>query len=168
MAMMAMMTLKSDEARIRMRDVLDEAVAGREVLIQRYDKPVAVVVPYEQWKAIKITEAYTEAKQILAKIKRGESTWADSDEVVSAVLARRDERLEQVIERLLLDDPSLLEAEVEMDVGIADAASDAASALAAVTRLTTLFADTHFSNLEEHLDDPLLALENADLELLPQ
>ena len=68
---MAIMTLKSDEARIRMRDILDEAVAGREVLIQRYDKPVAVVVLYEQWKALKIAEAYTEAKQILAKIQRG-------------------------------------------------------------------------------------------------
>ena len=90
---MAIMTLKSDEARIRMRDILDEAVAGREVLIQRYDKPVAVVVPYEQWKALKIAEAYTEAKQILAKIQRGESKWVSSDEVMSAVLARRKERL---------------------------------------------------------------------------
>lgn len=165
---MAILTLKSDEARIRMRDILDEAVAGREVLIQRYDKPVAVVVPYELWKALKIAEAYTEAKQILAKIKRGESTWADSDEVMRAVLVRRDERLEQVIERLLLDYPSILEAEMDMDAGVADATSDTASALAAVERLTMLFADVHLSDLDAHLSDPLLALENANLDLLPQ
>ncbi|MEZ4733259.1 MAG: type II toxin-antitoxin system prevent-host-death family antitoxin [Caldilineaceae bacterium] len=88
-----MMTVKSDEARIRMRDILDETVAGHEVVIQRYDKPVAVVVPYELWKALKIVNALTEAKQILAKIKRGESKWVSSDEVMKAVLAKRDERL---------------------------------------------------------------------------
>lgn len=87
------MTVKSDEARIRMRDILDEAVAGREVVIQRYDKPVAVVVPYELWKALKVADAFTEAKQILAKVKRGESKWVSSDEVMQAVLAARNERL---------------------------------------------------------------------------
>jgi prevent-host-death family protein len=90
--LMALMTVKSDEARIRMRDILDETVAGREVVIQRYDKPVAVVVPYELWKALKITEVFTEAKQILAKIRRGESNWASSDDVMNAVLTRRNER----------------------------------------------------------------------------
>ncbi len=87
-----MMTVKSDEARIRMRDILDETIAGHEVLIQRYDKPVAVVIPYEMWKALKITEAITEARQILAKIKRGEAGWNSSDEVMQAVLEKRQQQ----------------------------------------------------------------------------
>lgn len=87
-----MMTVKSDEARIRMRDILDETVAGHEVLIQRYDKPVAVVIPYEMWKALKITAAITEAKQILAKIKRGEASWNSSNEVMQAVLVQRQQQ----------------------------------------------------------------------------
>ncbi|MCX6050242.1 MAG: type II toxin-antitoxin system prevent-host-death family antitoxin [Chloroflexi bacterium] len=90
---MTIMTVKSDEARIRMRDILDETVAGREVVIQRYDKPVAVVVPYELWKALKIADAFTEAKQILAKIKRKESQWVGSDEMMQAMLDKRNERL---------------------------------------------------------------------------
>ena len=90
---MTLMTVKSDEARIRMRDILDEAVAGREVVIQRYNKPVAVVVPYELWKALKIADAFTEAKQILAKIKHGESQWVSSDEMMRAVLTKRNQRL---------------------------------------------------------------------------
>lgn len=90
---MSMMTVKSDEARTRMRDILDEAVAGREVVIQRYAKPVAVVVPYELWKALKVADAFTEAKQIPAKIKRSESEWVSNDEVVRAVLAKRHERV---------------------------------------------------------------------------
>jgi hypothetical protein len=85
-----------------------------------------------------------------------------------AVLARRNERLERAIERLLLDDPTLLEAEMDLDAGIADAAADATSALAAVARLTTLFADIEVSSIETHLSDPLLALENIDLDLQPQ
>lgn len=88
-----MMIVKSDEARIRMRDILDETVAGHEVLIQRYDKPVAVVVPYETWKAIKLSEVIAEAKQILAKIKRGEARWSSSDEVMAAVQEKRKQRL---------------------------------------------------------------------------
>jgi prevent-host-death family protein len=91
--MMSVMTVKSDEARIRMRDILDETVAGREVVIQRYNKPVAVVVPYELWKGLKIADAFTEAKQILAKIKHGETQWVNSDHVMRAVLAKRNERL---------------------------------------------------------------------------
>ncbi|CAN5737318.1 hypothetical protein BH10CHL1_BH10CHL1_14260 [soil metagenome] len=90
---MSIMTVKSDEARIHMRAILDETVAGREVVIQRYDKPVAVVVPYELWKALKIADAFTEAKQLLAKIKREESQWVGSDEMMRAVLAKRNERL---------------------------------------------------------------------------
>ena len=90
---MSVMTMKSDEARIQMRTILDEAVAGREVIIQRYDKPVAVVVPYELWKALKIADAFSEAKQILTKIKRGESKLLSSEDVIAAVEAKRNQRL---------------------------------------------------------------------------
>ena len=88
-----MMRVKSDEARTRMRDILDETVAGREVVIQRYNKPVAVVVPYESWKALNMSDAMSEAKKILAKLNRGESKWLSSDQVMGEVLARRNERL---------------------------------------------------------------------------
>ena len=37
-------------------------------------------------------------------------------------------------------------------------------ALAAVQRLTTLFADVTITNLNEVLDDPLLELANVDLD----
>jgi antitoxin (DNA-binding transcriptional repressor) of toxin-antitoxin stability system len=91
--MMDVMTVKRDQAHIHMHDILDETVAGREVIIQRDDKPVAVVILYEQWKARKIADAFTEAKQILAKIKHKESKWVNSDEVMHAVLAKQEERL---------------------------------------------------------------------------
>ena len=86
-------TIKCNEALIPLRNILDEITTGREVVIQQHDEPVAVVVPYERWKALKIASAFTEATQILAKIKRGESQWVSSDEVMQAVLARRNKRL---------------------------------------------------------------------------
>jgi prevent-host-death family protein len=46
---MAVMTVKSEEARNRFRDMLDTAVAGGETVIERHGKPTAVIVNYEQW-----------------------------------------------------------------------------------------------------------------------
>ena len=45
----------------------------------------------------------------------------------------------------------------------ADDETSHAEALAAVQRLTTLFADVKIDNLEKLLEDPRLALANADL-----
>ncbi|HMN26565.1 MAG TPA: type II toxin-antitoxin system Phd/YefM family antitoxin [Caldilineaceae bacterium] len=42
----------SDEARLKLRDILDDVQAGTtEVVIERYNKPTAVVVNYAQWQA---------------------------------------------------------------------------------------------------------------------
>ena len=38
--------------------------------------------------------------------------------------------------------------------------------LAAVERLTTLCADVSLSDLKQHLNDPMLALANAEIETL--
>ncbi len=46
-------TYKSDEARLKMRDILDDVTAGRESVIERYNKPIAVVVPHALWQSIK-------------------------------------------------------------------------------------------------------------------
>jgi hypothetical protein len=46
-------TMKSEEARLRMRDILDEVLASKEVIIKRYAKPTAVVIGYKQWQAWK-------------------------------------------------------------------------------------------------------------------
>ena len=50
---MSVKTIKSEAARIKMRDILDEVTAGREVVIERYNKPVGVVIPHAMWKRLK-------------------------------------------------------------------------------------------------------------------
>lgn len=46
---MSVWTMKSEEARNSWRNMLDHAHTGGEVVIERYDKPMAVVVNYAQW-----------------------------------------------------------------------------------------------------------------------
>ncbi len=46
---MSIKTVKSDEARTKMRDILDDVTAGHDVVIERYNKPVGVVVPHARW-----------------------------------------------------------------------------------------------------------------------
>lgn len=45
---MAEIRMSSDEARSKWREVLDTAVAGNPVIIERYGKPVAVIMPYTE------------------------------------------------------------------------------------------------------------------------
>lgn len=46
---MTVKTMKSEEARLSWRDVLDTAHTGGAVVVERYEKPVAVVISYRRW-----------------------------------------------------------------------------------------------------------------------
>ncbi len=58
--------------------------------------------------------------------------------------------------------------ELVVEEVVAYGENDIANALAAVDRLTTLFADLPLDDLEGHLNDPMLALSNITLDLFPQ
>lgn len=45
-------TMKSEEARLAWRNILDAAHAGEDVVIQRYNKPTAVLISYEDYVAV--------------------------------------------------------------------------------------------------------------------
>ena len=45
-------TYKSEDARLKLRDILDDVMTGRaESIIERHGKPTAVVISYAQWQA---------------------------------------------------------------------------------------------------------------------
>lgn len=46
---MSTKVISSDQARARWREVLDTAVTGNHIIIERYGKPVAVVIPYQDY-----------------------------------------------------------------------------------------------------------------------
>lgn len=66
---------KSDEARLKLRDILDDTIAGQESVIERYNKPVAVVVPYAVWQSIK-GESFNDS----ARVPTNERSGMDSAE----------------------------------------------------------------------------------------
>ncbi len=89
-------------------------------------------------------------------------------ETIYQLLAKRaaqeSKSLEQVAERLLAQELALSN---ELDNGqeVISAPEDVDEALAAVHRLTTLFADVETNWLEQALNDPMLELANADLDV---
>jgi prevent-host-death family protein len=48
-----MRTLDSNEARLHWRDVLDNTIAGEDTVITRYGRPVAAVIPYGDYLALR-------------------------------------------------------------------------------------------------------------------
>jgi hypothetical protein len=46
---METVTYKSFNARRKWREMMDNALIGKQVIVERYDTPVAVLVNYEQW-----------------------------------------------------------------------------------------------------------------------
>jgi prevent-host-death family protein len=49
---MTVMVIGSQEARSKWRDLLDDATAGKGAIIERSGRPVAVLIPYEDYEAI--------------------------------------------------------------------------------------------------------------------
>ena len=89
-------------------------------------------------------------------------------EAIYQLLAKRageeSKSLEQIAERLLAQElaPS---RELSNGQQVSHVPENADEALAAVYRLTNLFADVKVGWLEQTLDDPMLELSNADLEI---
>ena len=73
---------------------------------------------------------------------------------------------EQMAERLLTRELAELTME-DGDQELPIPAPGSAEALAAVRRLTTLFANVSIPDLEQALADPMIALANADMADLP-
>jgi hypothetical protein len=46
---METVTFKSHEARLKWREMMDAALLGKQVIVERYDTPQAVLVNYGQW-----------------------------------------------------------------------------------------------------------------------
>jgi hypothetical protein len=70
---------------------------------------------------------------------------------------------EELLERVLASNPVLLGEDDKQDMPLLEEPAATAEALAAVQRLTSLFADVSIPDLEMVLDDPMLALENSTL-----
>ena len=70
-------TLRSDDARLKWRDTVDTAFRGTPVIIERYNKPVAVLVGHDEWLALR-AQHLALLNERSAAVKEGNFvTWED-------------------------------------------------------------------------------------------
>lgn len=88
---MATKTLRSDEARQTWRDVLDAVTTGDQVVIERYNKPVAALISYEDFLALyddlEDLRAARRADEAYAVWKRDPSRARSWDEIEADLIA---------------------------------------------------------------------------------
>ncbi len=64
-----METYSAETARIELRTVLDKALAGETTVIERYNKPIAVVLGYDQWLKRELEAARREPRVSSEEVK---------------------------------------------------------------------------------------------------
>lgn len=101
--MVGVRILKSTETRQNWRDVLDAVCAGNDVVIERYEKPVAALIAYEDFIAL------GEALDDLRLGRRAQAAYEEWKKDPSTARPWDDIRKELVAEGLLddLDDDDL-------------------------------------------------------------
>lgn len=74
---MAETVMRSDDVRQNWREVLDNALLGGRVIVERYAKPLAVLINYKQYQEMKdrlsFLEAWAQAHQIDHDIESGKT-----------------------------------------------------------------------------------------------
>jgi PHD/YefM family antitoxin component YafN of YafNO toxin-antitoxin module len=90
---METVTFKSFDARRHWRDMMDAALLGKHVILERYDRPQAVLVNYEQWHKdqarLKELELLVEAQRLREKLATGEMGRTSGDELLRLIMERR-------------------------------------------------------------------------------
>jgi len=81
----------SDQARARWREVLDTAVSGDSIIIKRYGKPTAAVIPYQDFieleERLEDLRDIREARIALEEWRRDPSTARPWEEVKADLIA---------------------------------------------------------------------------------
>jgi prevent-host-death family protein len=94
--------MSSDAVRSGWRDVVDNVMAGGTVLVERYNKPVAVVIPYADFMAVReqLEDLYDLrlAEAAYAEYKRDPSTAMPLEEAIALWEAGSNQEEDQASE----------------------------------------------------------------------
>lgn len=88
--MSVVQSFKSEAVRQTWRDKLDDAFRGATIIIERYTKPIAVLMGYDEYQRLKELEnkvLWAESKRIADKNDRDES-WIDGSEMDRRMVER--------------------------------------------------------------------------------
>lgn len=97
---MSIVTVTSEDARLHWRETIDAAYAEKKsVVIERYNKPVAVLLSYEQWQAtvqslqrLNELQLLQEVRQVKTKIASGETSFTAHDDLKRLILEQRAQK----------------------------------------------------------------------------
>ena len=88
---MAVKVYSSDQARAKWRDLLDTAVTGQDIIIERYGKPTVAVIAYEDFvefnEILQDLRDAREAQQVLDEWRRDPSTARPWEEFEAELIA---------------------------------------------------------------------------------
>jgi len=88
---MATKTVSSENARSQWREIIESAIAGNDVVIERYGKPIVAVISYEDFLELEeILEEMREAREaqiVLDEWQRDAATARPWEEVKSDLIA---------------------------------------------------------------------------------
>lgn len=80
---MAVKTLKSEAARQQWGEILDAARAGQEVVIERYNKPVAILLGFQEY------EQLMQVFRLMLSVMEGEGNADELNDLLAQIVARR-------------------------------------------------------------------------------
>jgi len=80
---MTVKVLKSEAARQQWGEILDLARSGQEIVIERYNKPIAILVGYQEHEKIK--QAFT----LMLKFIQGDTQMDELDDLLAEIIAHR-------------------------------------------------------------------------------
>jgi prevent-host-death family protein len=87
---MTVQTYSSDDARAKLRDILDIVGRGGAAIIERYRRPEAAVISVERYKRLLELERIAEARRQFAEMDAGSYvSLEDLDKELAAIDARR-------------------------------------------------------------------------------
>lgn len=78
---MESVTYGSEQARLNWRDILDAALKGTKVIIERYGKPTVVMVSYEKYQELEKRAALADPPSVIKARNDANNTWVSQEEI---------------------------------------------------------------------------------------
>lgn len=78
---MKFVTYGSEQARLNWRDMLDAALRGIKVIIERYGKPTVVMMSYDEFQELTRRAALSDPPSVMKARNDAEGTWVSQAEI---------------------------------------------------------------------------------------
>lgn len=78
---MKSVTYNSEQARLHWRDLLDAALSGARVIIERYGKPTVVMLSYEEYCALEKRAALSDSPDAIEARNDANNSWVSQEEI---------------------------------------------------------------------------------------